>query len=190
MLKYKQKSMRQPFGGHNYTERSMNFAADSLEELVTKVSKFRLNNHLPIGDPEQDILRHYLKNWPWLVVDDQAPDDTDVDQDYEDWKKFVRDAYGVAGLKTITSKEAEDRWKICEKCPFNVKLEVDYDEEAHSLRKTAFLIRRGTNVPSELGYCKLHKADLSIFSILEKPGALSRKQEGVEHADCWLSKKA
>ncbi len=190
MLKFNKDQKRIPFGGHHYPEYGMTFRGESVPELVTKVTDFRVNNHIPVGDPEQDILLFYLKHWPWLIKESGDQPAEGPSSEYIEWRAWIGRAWNHPPTKIITVKEAKERWAKCEGCPFNTKLDWKESRETSEITRRAFMLRRGIEVPEHLGYCALHHTDLSVFSFLDKPTDYSTKREDENHDACWVLGKA
>lgn len=187
MLKLKKDSKRSPFGGHHYPEYGRTFQSPTFKELVKNVEDFRLNNNIPAGDPEQDILAFYAEHWPWLIevnFDEPAPGWKKVEH-YEDWRESIYKMWKRPPLKTISVKEASDRWAVCAVCPYNKPLDWEETNESAELSRRTFLLRRGIDVPENLGYCSLHKVDLSVFCLIADASDYSSKTEE-DYEACWL----
>ncbi len=184
VLKLNTNVKRQPFGGHHYPEYGVTFKGDSLDDLKEQVAKFRLSNNIPAGNPEQDILVFYAKHWPWLVKGDGI-DAKEECGNYVDWREWIYLAWKNPG-STITTKEAKDRWTVCEKCPHNKPFDWSISKESRELVRRAFLLRKGIDVPYYLGFCDYHKADLSVFTFLKEAEKLSKKS-GNNYPECWLT---
>lgn len=185
MLKLNTNAKRQPYGGHHYPEYGVTFKGETASEVIKQVAKFRLSNNIPAGDPEQDVLLYYAKNWPWLVKGSPFFRDTMVDADYDDWRAWIYDQWKNPG-STITTKEASQRWEICAKCPFNKAFAWKATDEIGELKKRTFLLRRGVDIPLSLGFCARHRADLGVLTFLKEAEKFSKKKEKDNFEACWL----
>lgn len=185
MLKFNPTAQRQPFGGHHYPEYGVTFRGDSVEDVKAQLTKFRLNNSIPVGNPEQDILLFYAKHWPWLVKGDLSPKVTMEDADYAAWREWIYEEWKNPG-SLITRKEACMRWEKCLTCPRNLKFSWQSTDESNELTRRAFLLRKGLEVPIGLGFCDLHKADLSVMVFLKQPEKHSNKKDGEAEPGCWF----
>lgn len=195
MLKLNPKQARQPIGGHHFFDEKSGimFRGQTFGEVEEKLKEFRVMNALPVGDPNQEILRFYLKHWPFMVKEsgDEAPPDSSPY--FLQLAFWVRMAWNSIKTLGITPKEASSRWETCEKCPFNLR--VDWDKECKTdaekkqmaeVNRRIFLLKRGAKTPSYLGFCALHGADISVLSFQQKPGTLSCKKAGEDHPACWV----
>lgn len=186
MYVLRKNSHKAPFGGHQFHEYGTTIRADSYPELVEKVKNFRLVNSLAFGNPEQDILHYYSENWPWLV---ERKEDTYVqtDSNYETWKNWIQKAWKKPPARIVATAEAKTRWAVCEKCPFNRPLNFPDSPELEELKKRAFLLKRGIDTPSTIGYCAVHRCDIGVLSFIDNAEDFSsKKQKGGSYGDCWV----
>lgn len=177
-----------PIGGHHYVAHQIRFEGDTLDEVAQKVSDYRLNNSIAIGDPKDEILRYYLASYPFMVDIDEAPDRVNtLDEIKRAWVEWVRSRWSHPQGKTVTPKEAAIRWQVCLGCPHNRPFEAATPEEMEMDRK-AFLMRKGHGVPAKLGFCSLHKWVTPIAVFSEAPAAASGKlKETANYPGCWVA---
>src|SRR5688572_8545784 len=188
MLKLNDIQQRLPYGGHQYPENGHIIRGDTFKELVNNVSAYRVNNHIPIGNPEQDVLFHYAKHWPWMVKEDREAVEVKEDSAYAEYREWVEFTWRHPITRIITPKQASDRWKVCETCPYNQKRDWKETKESTELARRAFLLRRGVGVPKNLGICSLHKnADIPVLSFSEIPVSNAERRKDAElPAGCWV----
>lgn len=189
MLKLNNRQKRQPFGGHHFVEKSITFRGDSFDELVKKLKEFRVINSIPLGDPEQDVLQFYAKNWPYMVEvrGDSVLNHAEENDNYRFWRGWIYKAWSNPMKKQVTEREACERWDKCHNCPFNMKKDWPETDESKELEKRSFILRRGVHAPLYAGYCRLHRADISAFTFSETPREFSSKPKGMEDYDgCWV----
>lgn len=191
MLELNPRQKRQPFGGHHYVEYGITFRGDTKDDVVGKLREYRRINHLKIGDPDQDVLEFYLKNWPWLVRAKEAPAREPQPENYTLWRDWVQATWRKPPMKIISMRAAKDRWAVCANCPFNLKKNWDEDAECADVMRQAFMLRRGMACPENLGYCALHRADLSVLTIIDNPSEFSaRLKDGGDYPKCWVGSLA
>lgn len=187
MLKINKDQMRLPFGGHHFYEMGLMMKGDTFDEVRIKLTDFRLNNNRPVGNPGQDILTYYAVNFPWMVKEDDA----EMPQEGENflaWRAWIQKTWNRPPKKIIVSKEAEMRWSVCKTCPHNIPIaagnrRAEFDE----LKRKAFILRRGIKIPPEIGFCSLHRADLSAFTFTETPKDHSEiKKDTPNYPGCWV----
>jgi hypothetical protein len=187
VLRLNPDSKRLPFGGHHFHEYGMTFKGDTFKEVVKKVADFRLTNNLPSGDPEQEVLGYYARQWPWLVKEEHKPIAIETQsQEYFQLRDWIYMAWKKPATKLLSVKECKDRWEICRDCPFNLQPNWDETKESAELTRRSFVLRRGQDTPDYLGFCALHKADLSAFSFIEAAKEYSAKKEGDSYPGCWV----
>lgn len=177
-----------PIGGHHFIEDGVKFEGDTPEEVVTKLSDYRLNNGAPIGQPMQELLSYYAKNWPFMVDEDYGAEPPQTPSlRLTKWVEWVRSMWGKPSLKQITPKEAVTRWEVCLICPANVQLDPSTPEQMETKRK-AFMLRRGQDVPAKLGFCSCHRWDLPSAVFIEAPVVVSGKlKDAVQPPNCWVA---
>lgn len=187
MLKLKPDSKKSPVGGHHFIEKETTFKGDTFVELVKKLRDFRLHNNIPVGQPDQDILEFYAAYWPWLVKEDrETPPPDPMPSQYDRWMEWIDRTWSRPPGKFITSKEAKDRWAVCEKCPFNEQFKFDETDESAQLTRRSFLLRRGLDAPAHLGFCACHNADLASFSYFDKSKDFSSRKDLEQPTNCWV----
>ncbi len=188
MLKLNEKQQRTPIGGHQFHEYGTTFKGESFTEVVKKLKNFRLNNNLNVGNPEQEILNHYATHWPWMVRrSDEAPEQ-EKGSDYMDWRDWLQRTWKKPPSKFVSTKEASERWNCCLTCPHNLKKDWGVSAESTELNKRAFVLSRGLDVPSGIGYCNFHKCDLGVFSLIDKVNNYS-STTNQPPANCWVKQE-
>ena len=182
------KTLVRPVGGHHFIENRVMMRGETLEELVGKITDYRLNNSISIGEPEQEVLQFYTKNWPYMVDEEEDSKPLPPPDKYKvQWIDWVRRQWGKTPSKAATVKEAEIRWKVCLDCPYNLPLESLTREEEEIMRK-AFMLRRGHETPKKLGFCALHLWDNSSAVFIEAPSGVSgMKKDTVRYPKCWVA---
>lgn len=185
MLKLNPHQQRSPLGGHHYPSHGRTFKEESFDKLVKSLKKFRVDNAIPVGDPAQDVLIFYAKHFPWMVMPDFGTEPK-KDDSYEGWRDWITKTWQAAPTKFVSIKESEQRWKVCEKCPFNTTKGWAETDESAAFTKRAFMLRRGIPVPKFLGFCSCHRADLTVLVMLDEPKKCSAKKDGEQPQDCWV----
>lgn len=179
---------RLPLGGHHYNAHGIKFTGENHIEVYEKIIDYRLNNMIPVGDPEQEVLAYYYDNFPWMVDPDPDAVAKRKSEHYLNWRSWVHRMWKNPLNRAVTNKEASIRWDVCKSCPHNLKLSVDNSPEGSETLRRAFLLRRGQAVPSHIGFCSLHSMDISVASFLEAPAAVSGKmKDAANHPGCWVA---
>lgn len=187
-LRLNRDQLRQPHGGHQFPNSDGRIlTGDTFEEVVDKLKQYRTTNGIDAGDPEQEVLRHYARHWPYMVEIVDNPKPERHSQAFYEWAYWVRGTWRKPPKKFITTKEAGDRWAVCLECPFNKEMDWEDTPEAKALAQRAYLMRRGVDVPKGLGYCALHKCDIGAMSFIATPVEFSGKDQEAENAPkCWV----
>lgn len=188
MLQLNKDQQRRPIGGHQYPENGLLVRGESFNEVKQKLTEYRINNHIPVGDPEQDILLHYAKNWPWMVKSDPNATPKQVSGQYTLYRQWIDETWRDPPAKMISVKEATDRWETCRGCPFNRSKTWFKTPESAELARRAFLLRKGADVPEDIGICSLHFfADLSVLSFVENAAHfVDVKKDSTKPEKCWV----
>lgn len=188
MLKLNKDQLRQPVGGHHFIERGLMIRGDTPKQVIKKITEYRINNNFPVGNPEQDLLLYYAERWPYMVRHDfDAQEEAKVDDDYEGWRSWIYKIWNNPPASTVSSKEASDRWDVCKTCIHNKRKSWVPTNEASEITRRAFILRRGLDIPTVLGYCSLHKADLGVFCFVEKAKEISGlKKDTAKPSHCWV----
>lgn len=188
-MKYRPRPGQQlrPHGGHHYFAHGIKFEGETHTEVVDKVSDYRLNNTIPIGNVEQEVLAYYADKFPWMVDAMEESDPAPKNDYYAKWRAWIQRQWKNPLNRSITPKEAALRWAICERCPHNIKLAVDSSPEGSEMLRRAFLLRRGANISKKLGFCSLHQFDIGVASFLEAPASVSGKlKDTANYEGCWV----
>lgn len=186
MLKLNPNMKREPFGGHHYPQYGMTFRGDTLGKVIIDLTAFRLNNNIPAGSPEQDVLNYYAEKFPYMVMADEDRSDSPQDRDYTLWRDWIYGAWRRPPKKFVSVKEASNRWEICLVCPMHRPTDWTKTDESRELSRRSFLLTRGVDTPAKLGYCRLHHCDLSAFVFIDGVKEFSAKKDGEELESCWV----
>lgn len=193
MFKIKPGQKRLPFGGHHYYQdmglhRALILVnGDTAEDVAKKLRDLRINNGIAVDDPLQDVLDYYAARFPWMVMLDRNAEEKHEATDYAAWRAWIFKMWGRSNIKSITKKEAHLRWEACKDCPFNQQKWWDETDESAELTRKTLLLRRGHAVPQNIGYCSLHRWDLSVATFMETPDQVSEKEKDIAQPDCcWV----
>lgn len=187
MLKLNPYQQRLPVGGHQYYEHGTMFRGETFDEVKDKLTQFRLNNGLPMGDPEQQILTHYAKNWPYMVKGDAERKEIQVSNKFVLWREWVLKTWRGPPKKVVTQKEADIRSDICASCPYNTKRDWEETDESDALKRRVFIMHAARPSPKTNGFCSCHLADLNVLVFLNTPKEHSSKKDVEQPKFCWVS---
>ena len=188
MLELNKDAHREPIGGHQFPSHGIMFRSDTFKELVEKLKTFRLVNGLKLGNPEQEILQHYAKNWPFLVKQ-AGSEEVHEGNTLDAWRMWVYDTWNDPPKKYIVEKEARERMAICAICEYRMGRPEGSKEEVESIDRRAFLLRKGIAVDEKIKFCACHLWDIPIASLIDDPKKYSNqpKDEGCP-PNCWVGK--
>ena len=185
-LRLKENSMRIPFGGHHFKDRAVMFKAEAFDELVGKVRDFRIANGIKIGNPEEEILIYYAKNWPWLVEENPEQQITKENPRYDKWRDFIFAMKKTPIRKYANDREIRTRYETCEKCKFRKKVTPRDKDEFEALKQKVFVFCRGSMVCGMDQFCDLHQAPIPVLLAPETTKDLLPPKDGNGSADCWI----
>lgn len=187
-IKLNPDQQRQPIGGHHFKENGHMLRGDTFDEVVSELATYRLNNSIPIGNPKQDVIAYYAEKFPYMVMlDEDPPEPIKRSEEYLAWRSWVWEMWKKPELRHVTTKEAAERWIECSQCPYNKSILETVTREGREVSKKAFLLRRGENIPSFVGFCACHRFDIGVASLLENPASRSEKNKDTEQpAGCWV----
>lgn len=188
MLRINPDQQRGPRGGHHFQVPNGPMLRDEeFKGLVKKLVDYRVNNLIPLGAPDQEILRYYEKEFPYVVQETPQAERGGLTEAFTAWARWVRRAWRTPPKKTITTKEASCRWEVCQKCKHNKPFNWSDTPESMAMSQRAFLLRRGLEVPNGLGFCDLHCCDISVMSFIDNPKGFSEKPESESQPEsCWV----
>lgn len=103
-----------------YPQGTVILRADDKESLRKIVFEYRLRNHIPIGNIEQDISDFYCKRWPKFCTPDTS-DRRGLGEPWlnriTNWASEMAHTAPKGGWPLVTSAEADRRAAICSSCP-------------------------------------------------------------------------
>lgn len=182
--------MRLPLGGkHIFLDRSsfMTFTDDTFDGLIEKIESHRVNNGMDVGNPKEEVIESYAKNYPWMVrLKTEAVGPDEINKRYEMTKMWLRHVWGHPPGGQEPTRVSEERWDICRKCLHNQRFQWPDTAEADEWEKRRFLLVKGLKIPQEIGFCALHRWDNGVASVLETPIRFSAKtKDSGQPGWCW-----
>jgi len=188
MLVINRNQQRLPIGGHHFPENNGPvIRGETFDEVEDKLSKYRINNGLPLGNPASEIIAYYARNFPWMVTLADDKESKKQSSNYLRFSHWIRTVWKNPPRKLIHQKEAEARWAACLKCPRNQKKDWQTTGEAAEMERRSFMLRCGIDIPQGLGFCSCHKAPLEVFVFVENADSFSaKKDEEPKQPGCWV----
>lgn len=168
MRQYNKNAQRRPIGGHHFTDRGQIIRADTFQELVQAIEDYRVSNSWPLGYPEADLLDHYAKVAPWLVLEDDEVKARGIPEHVKPLFSWLNEVKGSGSMGLCTKLEAKERWAGCVGCKYSSEVDWDYSAETKKMQVDAALLRRMQKSPVENSYCRLHKWATGVAVFLAK----------------------
>lgn len=163
-------------------------------ELVIKgILDYRLENRIPVGNPERDFEDYVCSNFPNWCLTSQATPAPNPNQPRDEVKFVDRIAawanslYDQAGrLSLVPMRDAQARSEICRRCPMNQNWENDCPRCVENARRLTIIIRQGRDVPNERGLmgCACHVFDVRTAIHLERAHLPATSEQAPE--ECWM----
>ena len=112
-----------PPGGWQYPEGENTVRGDTHEDLIAKLTAYRIANQIVLGNPEQDIERYVCQQFPSYCGTDsnQLPPPRTAPRTFrERVTSWAANRYQYAGGIELEDEEtAEARAQVCVNCPSN-----------------------------------------------------------------------
>lgn len=192
MTKYKLKPdcKRLPYGGHHFKEGSHIIMGETAQDVISKITSYRLNNKIKLGDPERDLVTYYLEKFPWMVTLDLEPQEVKKEPEvYEQWAAYIRKTWDNPPQTHCAEKEAEIRRIPCKNCSFKKLVRFPKSPESGSLKKMAFLLKRGAGESKDFHFCTLHQVDIGVCSRFENQlRGRDKRKDSQAPGNCWVKK--
>lgn len=140
-----------------FTEDGHTFTALTPQRLAEQVAAYRAANHLPPGEPVQEVIVALSKEHPQIACEDTAPAEAqetpepvpEPDSLARSARAFVA-ARSNTGFREANSIDQMTRTKTCLACPHNVP--VDWETKTKDL----MLATAGTSLrETNLGACEV-----------------------------------
>lgn len=138
------------------------------KEVISAIMSYRLENNIPVGDPQRDLEDYVCKNFPtWCRKGSGSPpinvnpvQGRNVDLVIT-WANALYNTQGR--LQLVPQREAEQRATICEQCPAQMMWENDCPPCVTSAQRLLSILRQGRDTAvgqaSTLHGCSLYKWD-------------------------------
>lgn len=145
-------------------------SAANVADLVEKLTKYRLENHLDVGNPSADVESYICSNYPNMcgVYDRASGIQTHgvtapflgraVDL-VNSWANVLMDKR--AKVELVPQAEADQRSMACRKCIYNQEWRNGCGPCVSTAQRGLATIRQGRDVkePDQMLYCGLHRID-------------------------------
>lgn len=176
-LRLNRRHMSQPTGWAFPLSPEHTLLSEKLDELVEQLRAYRVNNGLPVGDPEHDIAIHYSPQMPWLILDGEPLPVEAVEADRA--TQFVNNVWATSPHPRADQQEREKRWEQCKACPQFQPLPALGGE---AVRRVMVLSPWLSEL--EHGYCRAHQWVCSVAVGVKEPGRFA--SDIVDATPCWV----
>jgi hypothetical protein len=191
-------------GDHHFPDPcGFTFRADDFPALLSKITQYRLQNGLPVGDPEQEVLTFYAKSFPWSVIEEDGrkvlsqkhttlfdnPDTNPakVSQSLQErLYAWVNQVWRNPPAKLLAPQEAASRVSACKNCPQHLPPLSDTplnDPRAKETDRRVFVLAKCRPASDALGSCAHFGWDCRLACLLPNPSGGGEK----EPAGCWVA---
>lgn len=177
--------------GRVYVYPEGSLVADTPEQLVSKLSEYRMENNLPQGDPARDVERELKKQDPsgryFIATTPEPPKRSILDRVVS----FIGGVYAKPPEQLVPETEANRREAICAACSQNKPIGGPCAPCITKVEQDAFKITQGRQ-PSfgSLGGCDITGQHNRIACQLP-PNLLNRRTRFLDELkekapQCWL----
>lgn len=187
-----------PPGGYHFYETHdglrVKIESDSYEALSAALLRYRINNGIPPGNPQQDVFDYVCNTWPHYCHDND-PYNKLVGREPSMGEMLSRRVvvwmtklWNAGASNEVKNEEAERRAAICATCPLN----VDYKAGGcgaclDGVERLAFtwLRTRKTTRDKELKACSATGALNRCAVQAQSLPPMSAEQQVALHPNCW-----
>jgi hypothetical protein len=166
---------------------------DDHDNLIQKVTSYRIDNSIPLGNPEEDVDAYICGRWKNYCASspDRVPVAATKPRTFrERVTSWAANRYEHAGAIALVSQETADaRAAICAECPFNSTWRTGCAPCIEVTDRTLVMIRQArTAKPSTLG-CMVAGQDNPTAVWLPKEHLKhSTKYSADLYEKCWMLK--
>jgi hypothetical protein len=188
-----------PPGGYHFITATpeggtLKIESHSVESVQELLLKYRLNNNLPVGNPQQEVIDYICGTWPhfctetteaFLVPAMSITREAHLSRRVSDWTARL---WALGSDNAVAQPEADRRAAICSSCPQN----KDYRPGAcapcvESLDRLSFIWLRNRSTPFDqsLGGCRACGANLKTAVQASRLPPLSDADKNSLDPSCW-----
>ena len=168
--------------------------------LFKLITNWRIANHMPVGDPEKDVLDYFEKAYPYAL--DYAPgpelhkeDGVTPQVDGDDLNRLTQATGRLytempqGGYGIVPDAEANERAKLCARCPYHKTMPVSCAScwaaimaQIHTIRNGKVLVSDG-----EYGMCTKTGNPVQAIAFIKKDEVkCSQKLKDALWSCCWV----
>lgn len=172
-----------PSCGWNFHDHGQNFTGRDADEVIRKLTEYRTQNSLPLGDPEQELAAYYAEQAPYLVRErpTQPIETNGVRQRVAEHTMGIW--YGKFQRLPVHNEQVRERLAVCVSC---THFHHDFhDGESSYWREAATraALMTGDMDCAEKGHCDYHHWIISLAARLVTPAKLATMPAP---SCCWV----
>lgn len=157
-----------PGGWHYPVPGGPTIKGENAQDLIDKVTEYRVCNGLPIGDPKSEITAWYTIHFPFTVENCEAEEPNHPDELRDGVYAWINDLWKNPPHEYAEPDEVVRRQDTCKKCPWRADIPKSDSRAALESERRLFLLSRGGLGPSELGVCRFAAWDNRLACMLTK----------------------
>jgi hypothetical protein len=170
-------------GGHNYPiPGGPTVKGETVEELVDKISDYRVRNGLPVGNPMDEIITYYAEHYPWSVEEGERTHKPPIEGLDERVYAWLNAQWRNPPKELLHQEDIQKRMDTCQQCRFRCLQALAKGPASAEAARRAFLLARGNLGPDECGFCRYFGWDNRLACLLPE-----LKPEKSAPKGCWLS---
>ena len=178
-------------GGHSFqipggplVKSDKELDTEAIQELVDKITEYRVCNGKPIGDPLVEITAYYAIHYPFSIEQGERQDAAAPDRLTERVYRWINHLWNHPPKEFAEPDEVSRRQKICAGCRWRTDCRKDESKSAQEAQRRLFLLAKGSLGPDQDGWCKWHCHDNRLACLLP----VENLSTDDPIPECWLRK--
>lgn len=178
-----------PPGGWTYVSNGVEFREGSPETLIDAITKYRVQNMIPVGDPLRELEDYFCTKYPNQC--DGASAVSSVNNNVKKNRfidrvmKWAQEMYS-SGFELVSDIEANNRAGICHACEAQVNWEDECPKCVQDARRLLIVLRKAKEpIVHNLKGCRVWGFDCRTACFMKKQPT---DKEGSQPARCWVNK--
>lgn len=171
-----------PIGGWSFYAHNQTFRGHDADEVIERVTHYRTQNSLPLGNPEAELAAQYAETAPHLVKEGDTPTDgSGARQRVAEHTMAIQ--YGKYERRPVHDPIVQDRLACCATCLYR---EQEFREPATLYwndAATKAALMTSDMACEQKGWCSAHYELLALFTRLVSPEKVATLPAP---ACCWL----
>lgn len=171
-----------PQGGHHLSAHGMVFRGKDVDEVLERLTAYRTQNSLPLGNPEAELAAYYVEMAPHLVKEGNKPSVNNGPMQRVA-ERTMAVWYGKYERLLVHSPVVEERQVVCASCPYYEQSLPEPETLYWSNALTKAVLMTGDMACLKKGWCAKHYELIGLFTRLAAP----EKVATMPAPDCcWL----